>query len=431
MNPSFRAGCLSVLVCAGGLLAWPAEDKTRTLSTIRPIGGDCRAQADAPRFKKLEDFYLDANPELATRLRFLEAWIARGLKHHGATHLIAPGGAGKSFLFGSFSKRMADQIYKVDLSKLAGKPVAMRQVIDLRPLQTADAELSSTMTAFGKPGDPPDRQTCPPLTELFKAVGADLIGKPRPILLIDSLDEIHPLSALSVLQRVEQHLREEEKRQPTGFVHVLIFGRPEAFITYYRKQPPRRADLIEMKFPNYQSMKDLEVAVESSRAFYKRSPVDAAAVLSLAKKHRFIIESVHFLHLQGALVNGSGAEFAEQRADGRRMKSVLIQKTLERNRAVMNRPTLEQEWQAHLLEAIAARYTDVDTDGYFTVEPADSVEIACKVKGEMVKRAFNVVNVLDRSGLIYLDPTDLKKSRYRFVPSWVHEHLVYRGKQRQ
>ncbi len=422
------AGWLLILIPASVLLAWPANEK---LSAIRPIGADCKAPADAPRFKKLEDFYFDTNPELAKRLDFIKKAVAGKEKHFGTTHLVAPGGAGKSFLFGSFSKQMADQIYKVDLTKLAGKPGFMRQVVDLHPMQTSEPELCSTMAAFGKPGDPATMQNCPPLTELFKLAGSDIVGNPRPILLIDSLDEIHPLSATSVLQRVEQQLKDEEQRRPNGFAHVFVFGRPEAFMGYYLSQPMQKKDsLVEMRFPRYVSMKDLEVAIESSRAFYKRTEKDAQAVVALATRYPFIVESVHLLHLQGALVNESGRRFIDDKADERKMKDVLVQKTLERNRAVMNRPTLEQDYYARILEEIAARYTDVDADGFFRVESRDSVEVPCQVKGQTVKRAFNVANTLDRSGLVYLDPGDFKKLRYRFVPSWIHEHLVYRQSER-
>jgi hypothetical protein len=272
---------------------------------------------------------------------------------------------------------------------------------------------------------------CPSLVELFKVGGSEIVGSPRPILLIDSLDEIHPLSATSVLQRVEQHLKDEQQRRPNGFCHVFVFGRPEAFRGYYLSQPMRKKDsLVEMNYPRYQSMKDLELAVESSRAFYKRTDKDAQAVVALAARYPFIVESVHLLHLQGALVNESGRKFIDEKTDERKMKDVLVQKTLERNRAVMNRPTLDQEFYARLLESIAARYTDVDADGFFTVEPTDSVEVPCQVKGQTLKRAFNVANTLDRSGLVYLDPGDFKKLRYRFVPSWIHEHLVYRHNER-
>jgi len=94
---------------------------------------------------------------------------------------------------------------------------------------------------------------------------------------LTALDEIHPLSATSVLERVEEHLKDEQQRRPNGFCHVFVFGRPEAFRGYYLAQPMRKKEsLVEMKFPRYLSMKDLEVAVESSRAFYKRTPTGMA-----------------------------------------------------------------------------------------------------------------------------------------------------------
>src|SRR5437868_5501607 len=102
---NLRLWCPAVLgwsVC----LALRADEKpqpvdTRPLLAVRPVGSALTAKADAPRFAKLEDYYLETNPRLRARLDQLKKTFLDRDRGYGATFVSAPAGAGKSFLFRS------------------------------------------------------------------------------------------------------------------------------------------------------------------------------------------------------------------------------------------------------------------------------------------------------------------------------------------
>lgn len=412
------------LAASLGLASLMVVEEPRTLPAIRPYAGPLNAKADKPRFEKLQDYYFEANPVLRQRLdEVKKAW--QDGKGYGYTFVCAPGGAGKSFLFGSFSKSLAEHLYAIDLTKMDKEKMFMRRVVELAPLNGEDATRSTKMRAFGRANDSPNEQRCPPLPELFGIIGHDLTKKPRPFLMIDSLDEVHPRSSLSVLERVEDHLKQVEQRTPGGFQHVFVFGRPESFKEFYRDTPQRKPTLFAMKLPNYRSLTDLKIGLESSRVYHDRKEKDVEATLELTAKHPFLQESVHFLNIQGDLLKAA-QEMLNRRDDERAIKDALLGKILERNADVMFRPTLTSAWYARLLQAIAAKHLNVDDDGWFTIGRDDAIELA-----DGQKRTFQISTVLDRSGLIVLDEKDFRKPRYRFVPSWVHEHLVWRHQQQQ
>lgn len=81
----------------------------------------------------------------------------------------------------------------------------------------------------------------------------------------------------------------------------------------------------------------------------------------------------------------------------------------------------------HVLEQIAVRYAEeVDDEGFFLVGFEDNVSVPAG-EGDVTVR---VRDVLDRSGIAYLDPVDFTTTRYRFDPFWVHAYLVEKWNQR-
>src|SRR5262249_44883125 len=112
----------------------PQPVDTRPLLAIRPLGSPLTVKADAPRFTKLEDYYLEANPRLRARLDELKKTFLDRERGYGVTFVSAPAGAGKSFLFRSFSKSVANHIYAVDLTRMDAMKVPVRRVLDLHPL---------------------------------------------------------------------------------------------------------------------------------------------------------------------------------------------------------------------------------------------------------------------------------------------------------
>ncbi len=100
---------------------------------------------------------------------------------------------------------------------------------------------------------------------------------------------------------------------------------------------------------------------------------------------------------------------------------------LERDTATDNRPSRIQDEHLEvylgLLEAVAAKYIDedrVDRYGYFEVFDDDRVEI--QHHGETV--SVRASQLLNRSGIVTLDPALPVAQRYRFEPLWIHRLLL-------
>ncbi len=81
-----------------------------------------------------------------------------------------------------------------------------------------------------------------------------------------------------------------------------------------------------------------------------------------------------------------------------------------------------------LFEEVAAKYSDVNDKGEFSVSPTETLTLVDDT-GEALGDVL-VTNLLERSGLAYLaSPTSTTK-RFRFSPFWVHGYLAERFNQR-
>ncbi len=124
-----------------------------------------------------------------------------------------------------------------------------------------------------------------------------------------------------------------------------------------------------------------------------------------------------------------GAEFDEQQ-----FMDEFFEKWLERDTKSDDRPSRLKpqhlEIYVQLLEAVAAKYVTerrVDRLGYFDVIDDDFV--VAEHEGAMV--TVPVRQLLNRSGLVNIDPLLPEAGRYRFEPMWFHRLLLSRYQQRQ
>jgi hypothetical protein len=104
-------------------------------------------------------------------------------------------------------------------------------------------------------------------------------------------------------------------------------------------------------------------------------------------------------------------------------------KWLERDTGTDNRPSRihdeHLEPYLELLEAVAVKYIQedrVDRYGYFEVFDDDLVILPNEDKSTSVR----VSQLLNRSGLVTLDPAIPVAQRYRFEPLWIHRLLLQR-----
>jgi hypothetical protein len=448
---------LLVALCLGGDEARARDD--RPSLEFRPIGDASKLRVDAARTRELlrfgdqikfDNFLAEANE--AGIIRFVEETLgahAGGVPLHRVTRVAAPAGYAKSALFRYIKRRFDPDdrlIYRIALDQLRDTVGVHSIMLDEL---TNDAGIARP--AFAQlPAFDYDDHASPGIGFLLSKFVPGYSGEDRPIVIIDSIDEIHPVSGMSLLKRVDDYVDQRKRNDPRGVAQVIVVGRPEGFVDYYRitqggipKEPP-----MILELPAFQTTGDLEAATRSVVEFAifgedSGRTLDGAAIrrrgeeidgcvskaMSLMRAHHFLRESPYNLATLDELVKVS-TDYERLRLTETEFKELFFQFLLGRNRASHHRPTLQSPAYMMLLENIAHKYArdaSSDRNGFFFVTPSDVVEI----HDDRGTSAYLVEAVLSRSGVAYLSPVNLYVAKYRFYPSWLHGHLLDRWDARQ
>jgi hypothetical protein len=267
----------------------------------------------------------------------------------------------------------------------------------------------------------------------------------RLILIIDSIDEIHPDSARSLLVRIDDYIKErEEEGREGGFLRVFVLGRPEGFTDYYRitqggVYKTRPVKLVGPKLKE----QDKRDAVRSAARFVlgaKAGEADEAVDNMTNNTLKFInsyngpskwldesFENIAALNDLVKVANDVQGTTLRKAEFDFELKEIFFQSLLARARASHNRPLWQTEKYVELLVKIANRYDSrKDKNGCFLVTPTDSVEIRVTDGRGTHNLSYCVESVLNRSGVAEIDSPNLYVPRYRFYPPWLHQHLVDR-----
>jgi hypothetical protein len=341
-----------------------------------------------------------------------------------------------------------NHIFKINLDRLATQPEIRSTLLDeLKNDDGFPAPPFARLPAFDY-----DRHASPGIKFLVNAFN------PRPsepdfrrsILFIDSLDEIHPESATSLLTRLDEYIKareDDDKRgsDEQGFLRVFVFGRPEGFQDYYRitqggvyKTPP-----IKLLGPDL--MREGVCAQQAAAASVVRFVLGdedgkreteienmVRGTFCFLTEHPWLEESESLENLSAFndLVKIS-ERYQENpgQADDFMLKETLFQSLLARARASHNRPTWQTDRYVELFEMIASWHRQKLGD-CFDVAPSESVEIGIAINGSTHKLTYLVESVLNRSGIAELDSPVFNVPRYRFYPKWVHGHLIERRRMR-
>ena len=407
-----------------------------------------------PRFREITDYYWDVNPELRNRFQIAKSAFDQGRELRAMTLVAGPAGIGKTFI-----KRHVyhdevprDQVYKFDI----------REVF---------SELSERGLARTKPdlhhGDRVFNRILSLTVQGREAFTRMLRAKDVKFLLVDSLDEIHPNDYVFVLNALES-LVLDHKRQ---FVQVVVFGRPFAFLEYWKQQRPEARRFVQgmvLQKPEFQTTGDILVSdwnfdcwkfglkrgrgIESdSMTFddYQRWCENGFAcegefanvcfepndhmnsgcredLICWANDHHVIGSVLPNLAANGMVRQLIAEHRREEKSfQERRFMDQFLWLWLERDTLSDDRPSQikPEHLEAYLmlLETIAAKHVgSVQVDGSFSVAPDEMVTI--DVKGESI--CVPVRRVLNRSGLVTVNPFVSSNPRYRFEPFWFHRLLA-------
>lgn len=396
---------------------------------------DLDLDSDAAK-DSLVDYYNAANPALIDNLADVAAKFEGGEQHGGVTYLRGAAGVGKSFVMTTITGGFAasDQCYVEFADLFAASTEDRGFEVELRPdlATTNGAHVFNELPTISQPADFD-------MKAVLEAIGCADDGMPRPLIVLDGIDEIHDDAARLILERIDDYILDRDK-QEIPFVHFLISGRPEGFATWLAASERHQENTdIEKNFdlsgPKYVTGGDLTFRVraylefifgddftEQDVADYRDGFVDALT------RHPFLRYTTSNLAFGNFVIDqtATGSDTSE-----RALKARLFDDILERDVDTHGRPGADSEFDdayRHVLEDIAARYVDVDSQGRFSVSPDESVE-CFDDDGESLGR-LRVRDVLNRSGMAILSDPRVASTRYRFDPFWLHGHLIERRNQR-
>lgn len=387
------------------------------------------------RLGKTYDYYAEANQGLLDHYANLKKGEAKG-SSADLLYLIGPAGAGKSTLTKSLR---GPEICYVKLSEEFTKGKSSRYSVPRDDLKVGE-------TAFNKLPGLADQQYFS-LIDILTNAGCCPSGACKSQAILDDLDELHPDLSKYLLEVIESDLG---SKPPASLPkQITVVGRPEGFFYYLttnNRTPYPKTTVYTLKLPRYLSEGDLSVVYtgsierrkdrnqeipplteQSRNAFTKLIATEGwlSYTVSQLAYSDFIAEYV-------LLKSKEGQQKLNEIEGGRKLKEVLFDSILFYNGQSHHRPQNGNEIYVNLLEDIAVKYVDdaIKNNGYFDVPFEATIPVFSDDQNKTKMGTLSIREVLNRSGIAYLDPAAFRMSRYTFRPGWLHAYLVERWNER-
>lgn len=384
------------------------------------------------QYNDLRSYFKAANEALFQHLESIAREYREKEDHRGATYIAGTSGVGKSYLITQLDMLPRDATHTIKLSKLLGEPDNCLKAVPLPDLQTTDEHVVfNRLMGFAEP-------QAFDFHEFLVHAGAKRGNFMVPFIIIDDLDEIHEDSAKLLLEQLERYVTENGNR----FLHFLVFGRPEGFWPWLKhsdRLPPEGVtnSPYVLRGPEYETTGDLEFRCNNYYQWkYKRdAPQDVTAdFMRRLQTYPFLRYTIRSLAAGNFVLNDSIVCYqtkSKRRKPLEQLKSGLFSDFLDRNKESHGRPSMNDDQYVLLLERTAAfpleNERHIDTNGFFEVYSNDFVQLTDR---EGITRKVRIRDVLNRSGLALLDPSEVRRTRYRFEPFWVHMYLIEKWNQR-
>lgn len=443
-----------------GESSFPSRSLLAALQTTEQVVQPSRLVEGEPRFETLPEYYWEANRPLRQRLdEAIGAFHAeKPTRFHGMTIVAGSAGVGKTFIkSGLYRDEIpSEEVWKFDIREWFTE-FAERGFAEYKPDIVYRDHVINQLLSLTPAGRDAFRER--------------LESNPLRFLVVDSLDEVHPDDYLFVLSELERVALQGDR----DFAHVVVFGRPLVFREYWSCCGAERAAqglrCYQLNPPQFQTTGDLLVSNWNYHCWkYEVGRVGADGQfqpMTLSEYRRWSNQdyettgefadvtckendsarpdvrdalqqwSVQHPTVSAVLPNLAGNSMArevvedfvanQQGFDERRFMDEFFAKWLERDTLSGDRPSRlkpqDLELYVKLLEAVAVKYSDEDRlfpDGYFAVAPQDHVSVVHD--GDTV--SVSVERLLNRSGLVNLNPLDPGTPHYRFEPFWFHRLLI-------
>lgn len=365
------------------------------------------------RFDGLWDYFRDANPNLVSHLDKQIQKYHQGQSHCGVTYVAGASGVGKSYVIRQLGFPEDVTTDPIKLGKIFSEKSPDLQSLD------EDVVFNSLPTSSGIS-----------IKRLLQRQQAT----DKAFVLIDDLDEIDEQSAHDLLQQLETYIN----TRPQGFKHFIVFGRPEGFWPWLNSPERSLSDNISQQpftlvGPDFKTTGDIVFRCQDYYAWKYKQPAPEALVnevLEQLERYPYLRYTFRPLSAGNFILDNSidtKKEKAPPQAKEKELRQELFRSLLERNHETHQRPSVDDKGYMELLENAAAfplaHNRKLNDQGFFEVRQEDSLTFT-DTEGHC--RSVRLRDLLSRSGIALLDPSQAQKTLYRFEPFWIHGYLLER-----
>ncbi|WP_205503337.1 ATP-binding protein [Rufibacter psychrotolerans] len=363
----------------------------------------------------LVDYYIDLNKEI---FNFIYTNTQRNKS--SITYLIAPAGSGKSFLMNRFDANHY-KVTMLDLARIVDRSNLNPIFFTLEPdLTTSNSDNKYTFNEM--PNLKPEVAHDFDFSKLLSFANYNINNTDsRPqLILIDGLDEVHPNLSKRVLEITHTYINNSSLP-----LQAIIAGRPEGFRPFltsrFRSTTPKyitRTHILQT--PILKTKGDLRIAIKNYNDYTEGEKIDELSTLEN------IINTLEddplFPYYSGnlSILTFIIQECSKNKYSINDLHKRILSNILARNNKKMGRPNYDDEIYYNLIKASIIKYKNkVDSIGYFEVSPNDEVTVVQNLTSGPRRFTVKVTSLLNRSGIIFLNPISLESTKYKFEPYWI------------
>jgi hypothetical protein len=440
----FLLSLIVITIVAVFLLNRPSVTGTTPISYLCEIEESLTTEiAESPAIgNDLLSYFQVGNPDLFEHIDDIEQIYLDGQEHRGITYVWGPPGVGKSFITrdrlgqrfpGDTCLVKIGDLFSVDSEKLSF------EVSSTSDLTTLDGQMAfDLLPAVAEVNDFE-------LDSMIAAADCRQNDQLVPLIIFDDLDEVSKETSNEILRSIDRFMLDIEESEET-YIHVFVFGRPEGFAPWF--EDPRRNGgvmtllrVFALGGPYVTTTGDLEILADEEFSFILGSETwegmkgnGTAAELvedyvTYIANQPILPYSVRSLSVAVMIMDRASAIPDDSEAT---LKAFLFEELLQRAASTHGRPLSTDDQYLRILEEIAVKYgseeSQLNENGFFRVGATDTVPVTDE-SGQQVGEVL-VRDVLDHSGIAFLEPASFSTPRYSFYPFWVHSHLVELNNQR-
>ena len=399
-----------------------SETIIKKLDSISQIKEVEISESKDAKYHELVDYYKETNPDLAKVLDSLDNSDGSSKdQSFKIIYIMGPAGIGKSTLVKKLKNKYGLSVCSNKLSTMFDKQPFVKELKpDLRIGEKSFNDLPSLRNINDLK-----------FADIIRSGGCCDEKSCKPTVILDDLDEIHPELAQSILEVIEN---EASNLSPIPHPkNIIVMGRTEGFSYWLRERrrdpPTNLISTFIIKTPEYKSFGDLKILMEETDKTHQRQSTDndAEDFVKLIQSHKWLTYSIGNIALANFVKESS---MANSTYEDRQLMDRLFNNIVDYTKESHKRPNTADSVYLKAFEQIAARYGEqaAQKDGYFEVNFEDTIKLyddECQFVGEV-----SVRNILNNSGMIFLDPVNFKTPRYRFEPFWIHSYLARRWNER-